>query len=98
MSLWNVFPLNSTARVQAGSRRGRGWAKRAVASALLASLAASASNNDFYPTKGDAKPHPGVARAKNHPIQGIDISKWQGPLRWALVRGPGTQRAFVQGS
>src|ERR1700712_5586449 len=98
MSLWNGFSLKSAARVPAGLCRGRGWAKRAVSAALLASLAACASNNDFYPTKGDAKPHPGVARAKNHPIQGIDISKWQGPLRWALVRGPGTQRAFVQGS
>ncbi|WP_155912123.1 GH25 family lysozyme [Methylobacterium sp. 77] len=73
------------------------WAKRSLTAALLATLAACAGNNsDFYPTKGDVKPHPGVARAKQHPIQGIDISKWQGPIDWASVRGAGTQFAFIK--
>ena len=33
---------------------------------------------------------------KQHPIQGIDISKWQGPIDWASVRGAGTQFAFIK--
>ena len=64
-------------------RPARRLAGRFAAAAILAGLAACASNNDFYPTKGDVKPHPGVAKAKLHPIQGIDISKWQGNVDWA---------------
>nr|NKQ99664.1 glycoside hydrolase [Escherichia coli] len=71
-------------------------AGRFAAAAILAGLAACASNHDFYPTKGDAKPHPGVAKAKLHPIQGIDISKWQGNVDWASVRAAGTQFAFIK--
>ena len=37
-----------------------------------------------------------MARAKTHPIQGIDISKWQGPVDWASVKGAGTQFAFIK--
>ena len=73
------------------------WLGRAVAAAFLSGLAACAGAGiDYYPTKGDVKPHPGVARAKSHPIQGIDISKWQGPIDWASVRGSGTQFAFIK--
>ena len=74
----------------------RGWLKRGLAALLLSGLAACAAQNDFYPTKGDAKPHPGVARAKGHPIQGIDISKWQGPINWASVKSAGTQFAYIK--
>lgn len=96
MSLTRTFSLSmpghSGALVRAAYRSGR----RIAAAALLASLAACASNNDFYPTKGDVKPHPGVAKAKRHPIQGIDISRYQGPVDWASVRGAGTQFAFIK--
>jgi hypothetical protein len=87
--------------IMAGMPRGVAmrWAKRSLTAALLATLAACAGNHsDFYPTKGDVKPHPGVARAKQHPIQGIDISKWQGPIDWASVRGAGTQFAALGGT
>ncbi|AWN47831.1 glycoside hydrolase [Methylobacterium terrae] len=77
--------------------RGVLWGRRALAAASLAALAACAGGGaDFYPTKGDVKPHPGVAKAKNHPIQGIDVSKWQGPIDWASVRGAGTQFAYIK--
>jgi lysozyme len=49
-----------------------------------------------YASKGDAKPHEGVASAHLLPIHGIDISKWQGPVDWASVRGAGTQFAFIK--
>src|SRR5919198_1392149 len=49
-----------------------------------------------YPTKGDAKPHDGVAVAHSYPIHGIDLSKWQGTVDWASVRAAGTQFAFIK--
>ena len=66
-----------------------------VAAALgLASCAVAPSSR--YPAKSDAKPHPGVAAAQNHPIHGIDISKWQGRVDWASLRAAGTQFAFIK--
>ncbi|RVU18038.1 glycoside hydrolase [Methylobacterium oryzihabitans] len=72
------------------------WIRRLAAGTALALVGACAGTADFYPTKGDVKPHPGVARAKAHPIQGIDVSKWQGPIDWASVRSAGTQFAFIK--
>ncbi|MDR7038428.1 MULTISPECIES: glycoside hydrolase family 25 protein [Methylobacterium] len=95
MSQWNGTSLTADAP-RGPLARWRAGAKRVLAAGLLASLAACAANTDFYPTKGDAKPHPGVARAKRHPVQGIDISRWQGPVDWASVRGAGTQFAFIK--
>src|SRR5215212_3943529 len=66
-----------------------------VAAALgLASCAVAPTSR--YPAKGDAKPHPGVAAAQQHPIHGIDLSKWQGPVDWASIRVAGTQFAFIK--
>ena len=45
---------------------------------------------------GDARPHPGVAKARALPIHGIDVSKWQGRIDWASVRESGTQFAFIK--
>lgn len=33
---------------------------------------------------------------RSHPIQGIDISKWQGPINWASVKSAGTQFAYIK--
>ena len=92
MSLTHAIMSSLPARSGVLGRLVRG----AVSAVLVAGLAACASNNDFYPTKGDVKPHPGVARAKQHPIQGIDISRYQGLVDWASVRGAGTQFAFIK--
>jgi lysozyme len=51
---------------------------------------------DRYPQKGDVRPHEKVRRATTLPIQGIDISKWQGQIDWASVRGAGTQFVFIK--
>ncbi|ACA19680.1 glycoside hydrolase family 25 [Methylobacterium sp. 4-46] len=75
---------------------GSAWLKRLAVGLTLALLGACAGSTDFYPTKGDVKPHPGVARAKQRPIQGIDVSKWQGPIDWASVRTAGTQFAYIK--
>ena len=65
----------------------------AVAFALLGGCVAMEGN---YPLKGDNRPHPGVAAAKNYAIQGIDISRWQGEIDWASVKSAGTRFAYMK--
>ena len=67
-------------------------------SAILAAaaLALAACSSQPYPELGDARPSPGVAKARALPIHGIDVSKWQGKIDWASVRDAGTQFAFIK--
>lgn len=51
---------------------------------------------DYYPRKGDAKPHPGVAKAKHYPVHGIDVSKWQGDVDWTQIKDAGTKFVFMK--
>ncbi|WP_248309892.1 glycoside hydrolase family 25 protein [Bosea sp. WAO] len=51
---------------------------------------------DHYPSKGDVRPHPGVEAARQYPIQGIDISRWQGEIDWASVKAAGTRFAYIK--
>jgi lysozyme len=44
----------------------------------------------------DLDPHDGVARAHAMPVQGIDVSNWQGDIDWNKVRAAGTQFAFIK--
>ncbi len=44
----------------------------------------------------DAKPHDGVAAAHTMPIQGIDVSYWQGDIDWDAVRDAGVRFAFIK--
>jgi lysozyme len=46
--------------------------------------------------QADSDPHPGVARAHAMPIQGIDISKYQGDIDWARVRREGIRFAYLK--
>jgi lysozyme len=66
--------------------------------ALLAAFAALGGcvALDNYPAKGDARPHPGVDSARQYPIQGIDISRWQGEIDWASVKAAGTRFAYIK--
>ena len=65
--------------------------------ALAAGLASCAiAPSSRYPAKGDVRPHSGVASAHQLPIHGVDISKWQGKVDWAALRGAGTQFAFIK--
>jgi lysozyme len=66
----------------------------AAAGAVLASCAQQ--QHARVEVLGDAKPHPGVARAHRMPIHGIDVSKWQGKIDWASVGAAGTQFAFIK--
>lgn len=62
--------------------------------ALVGALAACGHN--YYPQKGDSKPHPGVARAHSLPIHGIDVSHHQGHIDWNAVARAGTRFAFIK--
>jgi lysozyme len=66
--------------------------------ALLAALTALGGcvGLDNYPAKGDARPHAGVDAARRFPIQGIDISRWQGEIDWAAVKGAGTRFVYIK--
>ena len=42
------------------------------------------------------QPKSKVARAHTLPVHGIDVSRWQGKIDWALVQAAGTQFAFIK--
>lgn len=65
-------------------------------SSLPDATRAYASATDPYPDKSDADPHDGVARAHRMPVQGIDVSHWQGEIDWHRVRAAGTRFAFIK--
>jgi lysozyme len=44
----------------------------------------------------DAKPHNGVAAAHTMPIQGIDVSYWQGDIDWDAAREAGVRFTFIK--
>jgi lysozyme len=44
----------------------------------------------------DSDPHPGVGRAHAMPVQGIDISKYQGDIDWGKVRNAGIRFAYMK--
>jgi lysozyme len=49
-----------------------------------------------YPDKDDVHFHDGVERAHRMPVQGIDVSRWQGDIDWHRVRAAGTRFAFIK--
>jgi lysozyme len=65
----------------------------AMASALLV---ASAGQMALSRPLSDKKPHAGVASAHTMPIQGIDVSYWQGDIDWHKVRDAGIDFAFIK--
>jgi lysozyme len=63
---------------------------------LSAGLAAGVTAAPRQFALADRKPHAGVARAHSMPVQGIDVSQWQGDVDWRQVRAAGTQFAFIK--
>lgn len=59
-------------------------------------LTACSAGVDLYPMKGDSDPHDGVARASKMPVQGIDVSRYQGDIDWAAVSAAGTKFAYIK--
>lgn len=67
-----------------------------MAAGLLLIGVLAACGHNYYPAKGDNKPHPGVARAHSLPIHGIDVSRHQGDIDWHTVARAGTRFAFIK--
>jgi len=63
---------------------------------LFACISWGSASLAFYPKKGDAEPHHGVKKAKQMPIQGIDVSRWQSEIDWVRVKDAGTRFAFIK--
>jgi lysozyme len=59
-------------------------------------LGAPAEARNPYPLKSDVDPHAGVAAAKRHAVQGIDVSKYQLDIDWREVKRAGTRFAFIK--
>ncbi|HEY0354262.1 MAG TPA: GH25 family lysozyme, partial [Enterovirga sp.] len=72
------------------------WGRLRLVLVAAAGLALASCAGDRSAIMGDARPHPGVAKARALPIHGIDVSKWQGRIDWASVRDAGTQFAFIK--
>jgi lysozyme len=65
--------------------------------ALCVALAACGPTKKMV-LHGDVDPHPGVAMAREMPVQGIDLSRYQGDVDWKKVRGAGIRFAYLKGS
>jgi len=64
-----------------------------LASVVLASCGGAAINEKL---RADSDPHLGVAGAHALPVQGIDISKYQGDIDWARARKDGIRFAYLK--
>ncbi len=64
--------------------------------ALAGAMMLAGCATDYYPAKGDGKPHPGVAKALTLPIHGIDVARYQGNIDWHAVKAAGTRFAFIK--
>jgi lysozyme len=82
--------------VTAKSWRGVLPALSLFGSLLLALVLASCARLPSEPIRGDNHPHPGVARARGLPIQGIDISRYQGDVDFPRVRAAGAHFVFIK--
>lgn len=90
--------------------KSRSGVVRVVAAAAVVGLLAGCAGGDpsgrpggvannraaYSKVKGDSRPHPGVAAAKNFAIEGIDISKWQGEVDWQAAKAAGIHFAFIK--
>ncbi len=67
-----------------------------TAAVLLLSLPLFGCGSTKVMLKGDSDPHPGVAKAHSMPVQGIDISKYQGDVDWRKVKDSGIRFAYLK--
>jgi len=62
--------------------------------ALLAACARAPSHRAGIP--GDNDPHPGVARARTLPVQGLDVARYQGRIDFTAARAGGTHFVYMK--
>ena len=76
--------------------------KALAAAVLLGVLSACAeSPRSFHtevgaPIHGDNRPHPGVARARALPIQGMDVARYQGRIDYSKVYASGVHFVYMK--
>jgi lysozyme len=72
--------------------------RRLLGSSLAAAvlLALTGGGTALALSLKDLKPHKGVVRAHTMPIQGIDVSYWQGDIDWRKVREAGVSFAYIK--
>ena len=76
--------------------------KAAAVSLLLAVLSACAQSPTSIrsevgpPIHGDNRPHPGVAKARSLPIQGMDVARYQGAIDYTKVRAAGVHFVYMK--
>ncbi len=58
----------------------------------------SARSEVGAPIHGDNRPHPGVARARSMPIQGIDVARYQGAIDFETVYRSGVRFVYMKGT
>ncbi|HVX82697.1 MAG: glycoside hydrolase family 25 protein [Devosia sp.] len=63
---------------------------------LTLALASCARQPGYRPIEGDNRPHPGVDRARSMPIQGVDISRYQGQVDFDRLRAWGAHFVFIK--
>lgn len=74
-----------------------GWARAAVLALTLAALGAGFGCAGVQASGlSDKKPNPGVAAAHVMPIQGIDVSYFQGEIDWKKVARAGIHFAYIK--
>jgi lysozyme len=78
------------------ARPGRFGLARILLGLVLFATLASCGTYPMGPIPGDNKPHPGVNRARALPIQGIDISRYQGVVDFETARRGGTRFVFIK--
>ena len=88
-----MLPKSST---PAPVRRSTARLSVPVLAGLAALVLASCAGQNDAPQAGRTRLHPRVVQAQARPIQGIDVSKWQGKIDWASVRSAGTQFAYIK--
>lgn len=72
-------------------------AKAAVSALLVGVLVACSSGGGLYgPIQGDARPHSGVDRARNMPIQGIDVARYQENIDFRTTFQSGIHFVFMK--
>jgi lysozyme len=76
---------------------GKLMRRRRVVAAIIAALALlGAEPSARAQSLADGKPHDGVAAAHTMPVQGIDVSYWQGDIDWNKVRMAGVAFAYIK--
>lgn len=69
---------------------------RMLATLGLLALVAACGRYPSGPMHGDNDPHPGVAKARALPIQGIDVSRHQGRIDFGKVRASGIHFVYMK--